>query len=303
MQTSTKKKRGFRSDHWRSLGFIWVVLIPILIQYTVTTMLPMAMSFVLTFTDWGLVGAKHFIGLENWRRLFSDPEVWNSLKVTIIYALYVVIPVVVLGLVLALIINQRRRFVGFYKATYFFPVITSSIVLASIWKWLFVATDTGVINQLIGFFGIPPQFFFGQDLALFTVALLGIFQSLGTSMVYFYAGLKGIPTELIEAARVDGATGVQSFFRVTVPLLKPTFAYVLIIMTSGALKVYDSIYMMFNQTGGPMNAANTLVMHTWRTSFTMMQMGYGSTIAYVLFFLILIISIIQFAVTSKDNTR
>lgn len=297
------KKGGFRSDHWRSLGFIWVVLIPILIQYTLTTMVPMVMSFVLTFTNWSLMGVKKYIGLENWKRLLSDPEVWNSLKVTVTYALYVVIPVVVIGLILALIINQKRRFVGFYKGTYFFPVITSSIVLASIWKWLFVATDTGVINQLIGLIGIPPQFFFGQDLALFTVALLGIFQSLGTSMVYFYAGLKGIPTELIEAAKVDGCTAVQSFFRVTLPLLKPTFAYVLIIMTSGALKVYDSIYMMFNQTGGPMNAANTLVMHTWRTSFTMMQMGYGSTIAYVLFFLILIISIIQFTVTNRDNTK
>lgn len=297
------RKGGFRSDHWRSLGFIWVVLIPILIQYTLTTMVPMVMSFVLTFTDWSLMGVKKYIGLANWKRLLSDPEVWNSLKVTVIYALYVVIPVVVLGLILALIINQKRRFVGFYKGTFFFPVITSSIVLASIWKWLFVATDTGVINQLIGLIGIPPQFFFGQDLALLTVALLGIFQSLGTSMVYFYAGLKGIPTELIEAAKVDGCTAVQSFFRVTLPLLKPTFAYVLIIMTSGALKVYDSIYMMFNQTGGPMNAANTLVMHTWRTSFTMMQMGYGSTIAYVLFFLILIISIIQFTVTNRDNTR
>lgn len=297
------RKGGFRSNHWRSLGFIWVVLIPILIQYTLTTMVPMVMSFVLTFTDWSLMGVKKYIGLANWKRLLSDPEVWNSLKVTVIYALYVVIPVVVLGLILALIINQKRRFVGFFKGTYFFPVITSSIVLASIWKWLFVATDTGVINQLIGLIGIPPQFFFGQDLALLTVALLGIFQSLGTSMVYFYAGLKGIPTELIEAAKVDGCTAVQSFFRVTLPLLKPTLAYVLIIMTSGALKVYDSIYMMFNQTGGPMNAANTLVMHTWRTSFTMMQMGYGSTIAYVLFFLILIISIIQFTVTNRDNTR
>lgn len=297
------KKNGFRREHWRSLGFIWVVLIPILIQYTLTSMVPMVMSFVLTLTDWSLLGVKHYIGLANWKRLLTDPEVWNSLKVTVLYALYVVIPVVVLGLILALIINQKRRFVGFYKGTYFFPVITSSIVLASIWKWLFVATDTGVINQLIGLIGIPPQFFFGKDLALFTVALLGIFQSLGTSMVYFYAGLKGIPTELIEAAKVDGCSARQSFFHVTLPLLKPTLAYVLIIMTSGALKVYDSIYMLFNQTGGPMNAANTLVMHTWRTSFTMMQMGYGSTIAYVLFFLILIISIIQFTVTNKDNTN
>lgn len=297
------RKNGIQSDRWRSLDFIWLVLIPILIQYTITSVIPMVMSFVLTFTDWSLMGTKHFIGLENWRCLLTDADVWNSLKVTLLYALYVVIPVVIIGLILALIINQKRRGVGFFKATYFFPVLTSSIVLASIWKWLFVASEEGVINTLIGFLGISPQFFFGKDLALFTVALLGIFQSLGTSMVYFYAGLKGIPTELIEAARVDGCNGSQSFFHVTLPLLKPTFTYVLIIMTSGALKVYDSIYMLFNQTGGPENAADTLVMHTWRTSFTMMQMGYGSTVAYVLFFLILIVTILQFTATSRDNTK
>lgn len=290
-------------DHLKSLGFVWIVLIPILIQYTLTSVIPMIMSFVLTFTDWSLMGTKHFIGGANWMALMRDPEVWNSLKVTLLYALYVVPPTVVIGLGLALIINAKRKGVGFYKASYFFPVITSTVVIASIWKWLFVASDAGVINQILGLFGIPPQFFFGTDLALFTVALLGIFQSVGTTMVYFYAGLKGIPMDLIEAAKVDGCTPGQSFRKITLPLLKPTFTYVLIIMTSGALKVFDSIYMLYNQTGGPQNVANSLVMHTWRTSFFLMRMGYGSTIAYILFFLILIVSIVQFALTSRDNTR
>ena len=297
------KRGGFRSDRFKSLGFVWIVLIPVLIQYTLTSVVPMVMSFVLTFTDWSLMGTKRFIGGANWAALVQDPEVWNSLKVTLLYALYVVIPTVIVGLGLALIINSKRRGVGFFKATYFFPVITSTVVIASIWKWLFVANDTGVINQMLGMFGIPPQFFFGTDLALVTVALLGIFQSVGTTMVYFYAGLKGIPSDLIEAAKVDGCNGRQSFLRITLPLLKPTFAYVLIIMTSGALKVFDSIYMLYNQTGGPQNVANSLVMHTWRTSFLLMRMGYGSTIAYVLFFLILLVSIAQFALTSRDNTR
>ena len=263
----------------------------------------MAMSFVLTFTNWSLMGVKQFIGLANWARLFQDAQVWNSLKVTFLYAVYMVVPTVVIGLMLSLIINQRRKLVNFYKATYFFPVITSAIVVASIWKWMFVADGTGIVNQLLGAFGIAPIFWFGPDCALLTVALLGIFQSVGTTMVYFYAGLKGISSDLIEAAQVDGCTPSQCFWRITLPLLKPTFAYVLIIMTSGALKVYDSIYMLYNQTGGPLNTCNSLVMHTWKTSFQMMQFGYGSTIAYVLFIMILIISIVQFAVTSKDNTQ
>ena len=297
-----RKKKPMRADRLRSLGFVWIVLIPVLIQYTITSVIPMVMSFVLTLTDWSLMGTRKFIGLKNWSRLLKDPVVWSSVKTTLLYALYVVIPTVILGLILALIINSRHRGMSFFKAAYFFPVITSTIVVASIWKWMFVATEDGVINRILGFFGIPAQFWFGKDLALITVALLGIFQSLGTTMVYFYAGLKGIPDDLIEAAKVDGCTGAQSFFRITLPLLKPTITYVLIIMTSGSLKVFDSIYTLYNQTGGPQNVANSLVMHVWRTSFLNMQMGYGSTIAYVLFFMILIVSVLQFVSTSRDIT-
>ena len=296
-------KHRLRADQARSLGFIWIILIPMLVQYTITTAVPMIMSFVLTFTNWSLMGTHKFIGLANWQKMLADPEVWNSLKVTLLYALYVVIPTVIIGLGLALLINNYRPGVGFFKAAYFFPVITSTVVIASIWKWMFVADESGIINQLLAIFGISPKFFFGTDLALFTVALLGIFQSVGTTMVYFYAGLKGIPHDIIEAAKVDGCTGLQSFWHVTLPMLKPTMAYVLIIMTSTAMKVFDSIYMLYNQTGGPQNVANSLVMNVWRTSFLSMQMGYGSTIAYVLFFLILLVSIAQYAFTSRDNTN
>lgn len=284
----------------KSLGFVAVVLIPVMLQYTLTTVVPMVMSFVLTFTDWSLLGDGRFIGLANWRQLLGDHLVWQSLKITVFYALLVVIPTVVMGLGLALLINRRSRGVGFFKGVWFLPVITSTIVIASIWKWLFSAENDGVINSLLGFWGIAPQFFLGTHLALRTVAVLGVFQSLGTAMVYFFAGLKGIEVDMIEAARVDGCTGGQSFFYITLPLLKPTFTYVLIIMTSGALKVFDSVYTLFNQTGGPVNSANVLVMHIWRTSFFSMKMGYGSTIAYLLFFLILIISLFQFWLTGKD---
>ena len=292
------EKRRKKFD--KSLGFVAVVLIPVFLQYTLTTVVPMVMSFVLTFTDWSLIGAGKLIGLANWRQWGSDPLVWQSLKITVFYALLVVIPTVVMGLGLALLINRRCWGVGFFKGGWFLPVITSTIVIASIWKWLFSAEDNGIINSFLGFLGIAPQFFLGSRMALTTVAMLGVFQSLGTAMVYFFAGLKGIETDMIEAARVDGCTGGQRFFYITLPLLKPTFTYVLIIMTSGALKVFDSVYTLFNQTGGPENSANVLVMHIWRTSFFSMKMGYGSTIAYLLFFLILMISLFQFWLTSKD---
>ena len=280
--------------------FIFMVLAPVLVQYTLTSVAPMIISLVVTFTNYSLIGSWKWIGLENWKKLFSDTVVWQSLLVTVKYALLLVIPTIIIGLGMALLINKPRKGRNIFKSTWFFPVITSTIVIASIWKWMFTADDTGIVNQILAVFGIQPQFFFGTKLALATVAFLGIYQSVGTAMVYFYAGLKGISQDLYEAAKVDGCTGIQSFKSITLPLLRPTLTYVMITLTSAALKVFDSIYTLYNQTGGPQNCANSLVMHIYKTSFFNMQMGYGSTIAFVLFFLILIISLIQFKVTNKD---
>ncbi len=296
------KKKG-SSINWgkvKSGIFVWVVLVPILIQYTLTSVLPMLISFFLTFTNWSLIGTWNFIGLDNWKRLLSDTAVWHSLKVSVLYTLYVVLPTVIIGLLLALAVNTKKKGTGFFKSAWFFPVITSTVVVACIWRWMFTAEENGIINTVLGIFGIKPQFFFGKDLALFTVALLGIYQSIGTAMVYFYAGLKGIDADLHEAAKVDGATSWQAFFRITLPLLRPTMAFVLITLTSSALKVFDSVYTLYNQTGGPQNSADTLVMRVYRTSFFSLEMGYGSTIAYLLFVIILIISVIQYRITNKD---
>lgn len=295
-----KKGKNKKTGKLRSRLFVWGVLIPILFQYTLTSVIPMLMNLFLTFTNWSLVGQWKLVGLENWKRLAADPGVWHSLRVSLLYALYVVIPTVVIGLMMAAAINSKKRGAAVFKSIWFIPVITSTVVIASVWRWLFTSDAKGIINQILGVFGIKPQFFFGPDLALFTAALLGIYQSVGTAMVFFFAGLKGIDTDLREAALVDGCAERQVFFRVTLPLLRPTMAYVLITITASSLKVFDSIYTLYSQTGGPQNVANTLVMHVYRTSFFSMDMGYGSTIAFMLFLIIMFISVIQYRTTNRD---
>lgn len=291
-----------RKDKVQTLLFIWSVLIPILILFILTSIVPLVLSLFATFFDWSLLGYRKFIGLDNWVRMLQDPAVWHSFKVTIIYTVITVIPSVVLGLLLAFIINHKVRFVGFFKSVYFLPVITSMVVIAGIWKWLFVADEEGFINQLLGIFGISPQFWYGKDLALITLALLGIFKGVGLIMVYYYAGLKAIPNELYEAARVDGSTALNSFFKITLPLLKPTTVYVLIVTTGTALRVFDSTYTLFNgQNGGPEGAANTLVYYVYRKSFFDLELGYGSTIGYLLFFIIFIISVVQYRLVKTDD--
>lgn len=301
-----RKKEPFRvwikKEKIQSLLFIWSILIPILLLFLLTSIVPLGLSLVATFYDWSLLGTKAFIGLKNWIRMVQDPIVWHSFVVTIIYSVMTVIPSVFLGLLLAMIINRKVRFVGLFKSIYFLPVITSMVVVAGIWKWLFVADEEGFINQLIGCLGIPPQFWFGKDLALVTLALLGIFKGAGFIMVYYYAGLKGISTELYEAARIDGSSGLNSFLKITLPLLKPTTVYVLIVTTGTALRVFDSTYTLYyGQTGGPEGAANTLVYYIYRKSFFDLQLGYGSTIGYLLFAIILVISVIQYRVIKTDD--
>lgn len=313
MENNVKKTRNknqirepfhiwIKKDKIQTLFFIWSILIPILLIFILTSIVPLGLSLFATFFDWSLLGNKTFIGFKNWIQMLQDPIVWQSFTVTIIYAVITVIPSVCLGLLLAMIINRKIRFVGIFKSIYFLPVITSMVVVAGIWKWLFVADEEGFINQLIGFLGIPPQFWFGKDLALTTLALLGIFKGAGFIMVYYYAGLKGIPTDLYEAAEIDGSTGLNSFFRITLPLLKPTTVYVLIVTTGTALRVFDSTYTLYyGQTGGPEGAANTLVYYIYRKSFFDLQLGYGSTIGYLLFAIILIISVIQYRVIKTDD--
>ena len=292
MKESAKKK--WRHDKINSLVFVWSVLIPVLILYTITSVIPMVLSLVVTFYDWNLLGNKTFVGLKNWQNMLSDTAVWNSFWVTIKYALFTVIPSAVIGLGLALLVNAKTKSANFFKSVFFLPVITSFVVVDGVWKWIFVADENGIINQILGIFGIPAQQFFGKDLALFTVALLGIYKNVGLIMVYYFAGLKGISSSYLEAAKIDGSSPFNTFIHIILPLLKPTTAYVLIVTTSTSLKVFDSIFVLFQQTGGPENVANTLVCHIYQTSFTRLQMGYGSTIAYLLFGIILICSILQY---------
>ena len=290
-------QRGKRNN----LIFIWGVLTPILICYTVTSVFPMFFSFVLNFYNWNLLGQKTFVGLDNWKTMIADAEVWKSLKITIEYSLLCMIPSVVIGLTLAMIVNAKIAGASIFKSIYFLPVVTSWVVITGIWRWMFSAEDAGIINQLIGYLGIPPNFWLGKNLALVTLALLGIFKQVGMIMVYFYAGLKGISGDLYEAARIDGSSAFNTFVRITLPLLKPTTTYVMIITLAATMKVYDSTYILFIQSGGPENSANTLVFHIWKTAFQFMKMGYASAISMLLFLIILISSLIQYFGLKTEN--
>jgi multiple sugar transport system permease protein len=280
--------------------FVWIVLIPVLAQYTLTSVVPLFFSLFITFYDWSLMGFSRFAGVKNWVNMLKDPGVWGSLQSTVNYALLTLVLSVVIGLALALIVNTKLKGMGFFKALFFLPVVTSAIVVSNMWRWFFSGDAEGIVNALLGKFGIEPLYFFGPQLAIVTVALLGVYKGVGLIMVYFYAGLKGIPCELYEAARIDGASSAGAFFKITLPLLTSTFQYVLIVTTAGALKVFDSIYTIWPNGSAP-RGVNSLVYYIYRVGFYDTRMGYASTIGYLLFFIIFAISFVQYVVLDRRN--
>ncbi|MEN6316281.1 MAG: sugar ABC transporter permease [Clostridiaceae bacterium] len=281
-------------------AFILVVLIPVLIHFLIFEIFPLGFSLFVSFFDWPLGGNLRFVGLQNWSNLFHDSLIGKSLLVTLNFALYYILPTIVLGLALALLINNKFKGMNLFKSIYFFPSITSIVILAGIWKWLFTGEPGGIVNTLLmNAFGVPCQQFLSGELpALLVTVLLSIYKVSGYIMIYFYAGLKGIPATLYESAKIDGSNWRQTFFHITLPQLRPIFLYVVIISTIDILQIFESPYILTK--GGPNYATNTIVYQIYKTAFIDMNLGYACSIAYVLFSIILLITLLQYKVLDKD---
>jgi multiple sugar transport system permease protein len=286
----------------RKNAFLLVVLVPVGLHFLCFELIPLGFSLVVSFLNWPLGGAPRFAGLANWSHLFGDALVGRSLLVTLKFAAYYLLPSLGAGLILALLINLGLRGTSFFKSLYFLPVVTSIVILAGIWKWLFLGDDSGMVNFLLTHvLGMKRQQFFSrEESALIVTVLLSVYKAAGYLMVYFYAGLQGIPEELYEAARIDGAGGWRTFRSITLPLLRPTILYVLIISTIDVLQVFESSYVL--TAGGPNYATTTIVYLIYTTAFSQMNLGYASSIAYILFGIILLITLVQYKVLNKDVT-
>lgn len=284
-----------RLDKW----FPYLVVVPIFIHFSLFYLGPFLTNVVMSFMDWKVVGDSAFVGLANWSRLFKDPIFWQSLKNTVVFSLYYVVPVIALGLALAMIVNSRLKGAPLFQAIYFLPVVTSFVVIAGIWVWIFSPEPFGLVNQILAFFGIKPQMFLAsRRQALPVLAGLSIFKVAGTAMVYYYGGLKDIPLELYEAGRIDGADGIKTFRYITWPLLKPTTLFVLIFITVGSFQVFDSIYLLTG--GGPSNSTTTIVHQMYLHGFVFFNLGYAGTISIVLMLIILVLSLIQNLLVDYD---
>jgi len=293
--TSKKSKLPFGERvkrEWNRNAIVYIFLIPVLVHFIIFQIYPFALSFYLTFMDWKVIGDPEFVGFKHWKYFLTDTLAWKAIWNTVKFSVYYIVPTMGLGLILALIINSGVKSAGFFKGIFFLPVVTSFVIIAGIWGWLFRGTEAGMINYLLSFIGIEPQLFLSNSSqALAVLAGLSVFKVAGSTMIYYFAGLQSIDRQLYEAARIDGASSIKIFWTITFPLLKPIHFFVAITTTIGSFQIFDSAYLLTG--GGPNYATTTIVYYLYEQGFTSLNLSYAAVLSYVLFFIILVISLIQ----------
>ena len=287
--TNILSKFKFSKKSLTVLGFI----LPSIIGCLVFIFVPSIMSFVLSFFKWNLISDIKFIGLNNYIELFHSQEFWFVLKNTILYAIFTTVFATIIPLLLASALNVKIRGTEFYKTAYFLPFITPMIVIAMIWQWIF-DPNIGFINT---FFKIHQDWLFNPDFAMFVLIFVSVWKLIGYNMVIFLSGFSAIDNQIYEAAKIDGAGVFNTFKRITFPLISPTIFFVLLVTTISSFQVFDLIYLMTQ--GGPDNSTNILVYWLYKNAFEFFNIGKASAIAYVLFILILILTIIQWKIKEK----
>lgn len=273
-------------------------LLPNFLGFLLFTLIPVGASLILSFFSWDLINPPEFVGLENFIDLFTkDTLFWKVMGNTSLYTLMVIPGTLIVSLLLALLVNQQIWGKLVFRFIYFLPVVTSTIAVSLVWNWMY-NKDFGLINSFLSLFHIPPvNWLTDTKTALPSIALVGIWSGAGYNMVLFLAGLQGIPKQLYEACELDGANWVQKFFHVTMPMLTPTTFFVLVMSIIGSFQVFDLVFMMTR--GGPDNATRTIVSYIYDNAFSFFKLGYASSMAWVLFVIIFILTYIQFKIQNN----
>lgn len=275
----------------------YLFLLPALAGFLLFIGGPIVISVCLSFFDYHLLGSAKFIGLENVKRLFSDSLTAQTFQNTLKF-LVILVPVhCILGLLLAYFVYSVKRLKSLYRSAIYFPSIVTTASVAIAWGYIF-NTDMGMINYFIRQLGgenVP--WLTNEHVAYVTIALFSFWKFIGNSFLYYFIGLQNIPTVYYEAAKIDGANAVKIFTKITIPLLTPTIFFVIITNIINVFQIFDEPYLLTK--GGPGTATRSVSYQIYEVAFRQMDIGYGATIAFALFLLVLLVTIIQFAGQKK----
>lgn len=268
----------------------WLFILPTMIGLIVLNIYPIFKTIYESFFKTGDFGRGNiFVGVDNYVKLFGDSEVWQSLLNTFKYAIVEVPFSIVISLVLAVLLNRKMHGRAAYRTIFFLPMVAAPAAIAMVWRWLF-NSEFGLLNHM---FGTKINWVSNPKIAIYSIAVIGVWSIIGYNMVLFISGLQEIPADYYEAAQLDGATGIKQFWHITCPLLSPTIFFVMITRVIGGLQVFDLIYMVIDRNNPALKKTQSLVYLFYQNSFVENNKGYGSTIVVFLLVIIMIITVFQ----------
>lgn len=274
-------------------GFLFVL--PAFLGTLIFIVIPIFVSFTLSFTDWDLLNEITFVGLNNYRTIFTQ-EIFSKILInTLVYAISTTFFAVLIPLFIAEILNTKLRGAEIFKTIYFIPFITPAVVIAIVWGWIF-DPNIGLINSL---FKTSLTWLFDTKLAMPVLIFVSVWKLIGYNVVLFLTGFSTINNDLYEASKIDGANYFQTFKNITLPLLKPTIYFVTLVTAISSFQVFDLIYVM--TSGGPMDSTNVIVYSIYKYAFEYFDIGKSCALAYILFFIILILAILQKKLTKTKE--
>jgi multiple sugar transport system permease protein len=282
-------------------GGIWFVL-PFLLVYAAFVLWPLLYGLGMSFFDTSLVrDQSEFVGFANYAQLFGDPEVWRTLGVTIVFTIGSTVPLVLVALVMALLVQTGVGGQWFWRFVYFAPFLLPVATVALVWKWLF-SGDYGLYNAILTGLGLPAVGWLTEpEIGLWSVVILTVWWTVGFNFLLYLAALQGIPAQLYEAAEIDGAGGWRRLFSITLPLLNRTTGLVIVLQILASLKLFDQAYILFDANGGPGGSATPILQYVYDTGFSDYRLGYASAISYMFFVLIILIALVQARLSNRRS--
>lgn len=300
-EIAVKKKSKFAISKKQRSDWFWgyLMILPTVGGLAIFYIGAFFQNLYYSFTNMGSFGKYKWIGLANYSRLLSDPEIPKALANTFKYTLICVPISICLSILIAVLLNSKIKGLTLYRTMFFLPAVTMPAAIAMMWKWLYNG-QFGLINQLLSHLGIAGKAWIADPkFAMGALIVVGVWSSLGMNIIYFLAGLQGIPKMYYEAADIDGAGPIKQFFSVTLPLLSPTIFFVLIMSLIGALQMFDLIFLMISKTSMAVDNTMSIVYLFYKNAFEFMDKGYAASISILLFVIIMIITAIQLRLQKK----
>ncbi|WP_257348949.1 carbohydrate ABC transporter permease [Pseudalkalibacillus decolorationis] len=291
-----------RKKRKRKFNFVpYIFLLPAIVLLSTFEYLPTINAFYYSFTEYHVLAPPEWIGIENYRTMMNDDKFWKALGNSMKYFLITVPMIIILPLFLAILVNRKLKGINFFRLIYYLPVVTAMVAVAIMWKYLY--HPSGLINaflQGIGFENADINWLLNTNAAIPAISILEAWKAMGFYMLIYLAGLQAVSKDLIEAARIDGASPIKILWHVYLPQLRPVFAVTLVMATLGTIQMFTSIYIMTG--GGPLDSTMSLPLYIYQKAFVELDMGYATAMGMVLWVILMILTVINYKISRGGHS-